>query len=86
MVSRIVTTRLWGDKRVIKLMKEWRYSITHYERRHRTDVEWPPSGPGRFTPAKTASSTYRVGGWVGTTAGLETAEGDKKKSPAHEKN
>jgi hypothetical protein len=33
-MSRIVTTRLWGDKRVIKLVKEWRYSITHYECRH----------------------------------------------------
>lgn len=78
MVSRIVTTRLWGGKRVIKLMKEWRYSITHYERRHQTDVERSPSGPCRFNPAEKATSTYRVGGWVGTTAGLQTVEGDKK--------
>jgi hypothetical protein len=67
-------------------MKEWRYSITNYERRHQTDVEWSPSGSGSFNPAETASSTYRVGGWVGTTAGMETVAGDKKKSPAHEKN
>jgi len=39
-----------------------------------------------LTPLETASSTYRVGGWVGTTVGLETVEDDKKKSPAPEKN
>jgi len=31
-----------------------------------------------LSPLETASSTYRVGGWVGTTAGLETVEDDKK--------
>jgi hypothetical protein len=39
-----------------------------------------------LTPLETASSTYRAGGWVGTTAGLETVEEEKKKHPAPEKN
>jgi hypothetical protein len=31
-----------------------------------------------LTPLETASSTYRVGGWMGTTFGLETVADDKK--------
>jgi len=31
---------------------------------------WSTPSPGHFTPGK-ENSTYRIGGWVGTRAGLE---------------
>jgi hypothetical protein len=39
--------------------------------------EWSISPPGRFNPEEMAAGTHWIGGWVGTSAGLD-ARGEEK--------
>jgi len=41
--------------------------------------EWSTSRPGRFTPGEKSPGTHRIGGWVGTRAGLDAVA--KRKNP-----
>jgi hypothetical protein len=48
--------------------------------------EWPASRPSRFTPRERVSGTHWIGGWVGTTAGLDAVVKRKIPSPCRHSN
>jgi hypothetical protein len=53
------------------VLGEWTYSFTHSLTSALDRGEWSASRPGPFTPRERDPGTHRIGGWVGSRAGLD---------------
>jgi hypothetical protein len=68
------------------VLGEWTYSSTHSLTSALDGSEWSASHPVRFTPRERAPGTHWIGGWVGSSVGLDAMVKRKIPSPCWDSN